>query len=144
MGGWFKGTRLDWKRVVPAPKMVRKRGLKLRETLRSWKVGMKWNSEKIIILLSLTIKINSYLKFFNNKIENYYERLQGTVNTNLGPERFADPKALDPNRCRQPTLWLHDLCPKDPNCASNKLHLIWFKALLQGNTITVAHMKYQH
>ncbi len=35
---------------------------------------------------------------------------QGTVDNNLGPERLAGPKALDPNYCRQPTLLLHDLC----------------------------------
>ncbi len=34
---------------------------------------------------------------------------QGTVN-NLGPGCLAGPKALDPNYCRQPILWLHDLC----------------------------------
>ncbi len=35
---------------------------------------------------------------------------QGTVDNNLGPDHFPGPKALDPNNCRQPTLWLHDLC----------------------------------
>ncbi len=29
---------------------------------------------------------------------------QGTVDNNLGPDRLAGPKALDPNNCRQPTL----------------------------------------
>ena len=29
---------------------------------------------------------------------------QGTVYNNLGPERLAGPKALDPNYFRQPTL----------------------------------------
>ena len=29
---------------------------------------------------------------------------QGTVDDNLGPDRLAGPKALDPNYCRQPTL----------------------------------------
>ena len=33
---------------------------------------------------------------------------QGTVDNNLGPDRLAGPKALDPNYCRQPRL--HDLC----------------------------------
>ena len=28
----------------------------------------------------------------------------GDGDNNLGPERFAGPKALDPNYCRQPTL----------------------------------------
>ena len=35
---------------------------------------------------------------------------QGTVDNNLGPDRLAGPKALEPNYCRQLTLWLHDLC----------------------------------
>ena len=29
---------------------------------------------------------------------------QGTVDNNLGPDRLAGPKALDPNYCRQATL----------------------------------------
>ncbi len=29
---------------------------------------------------------------------------QGMVDNNLGPDRLAGPKALDPNYCRQPTL----------------------------------------
>ena len=29
---------------------------------------------------------------------------QGTVDNNLGPDRLAGPKDLDPNYCRQPTL----------------------------------------
>ena len=29
---------------------------------------------------------------------------QGTVDNNLGPDRLANPKYLDPNYCRQPTL----------------------------------------
>ncbi len=29
---------------------------------------------------------------------------QGTVDNNLGPDRLAGPKGLDPNYCRQPTL----------------------------------------
>ena len=35
---------------------------------------------------------------------------QGTVDFNQGKDRLADPKALDPNYCRQPTLRLHDFC----------------------------------
>ena len=35
---------------------------------------------------------------------------QGTVDNNLGPDRLEGPNALDPNYCRQQTLWLHDLC----------------------------------
>ena len=29
---------------------------------------------------------------------------QGTVDNNLGPDRLAGQKALDPNYCRQPTF----------------------------------------
>ena len=29
---------------------------------------------------------------------------QGMVDNNLGPDRLAGAKALDPNYCRQPTL----------------------------------------
>ena len=29
---------------------------------------------------------------------------QGTVDNNLGPDRFEGPKALDPDCCRQKTL----------------------------------------
>ena len=29
---------------------------------------------------------------------------QGAVVNNLGPDRLAGPKALDPNYCRQPAL----------------------------------------
>ena len=35
---------------------------------------------------------------------------QWTVDTNLGPDRLAGTKALDPNHCRQLILTLHDLC----------------------------------
>ena len=35
---------------------------------------------------------------------------EGTVDNNLGADRLAGPKALDPNYCRQPTLWLHGTC----------------------------------
>ncbi len=39
-------------------------------------------------------------------IEEYILRVipQGTVDNILGPDRLAGPKALEPNRCRQPTL----------------------------------------
>ncbi len=41
-----------------------------------------------------------------NVMESRYIRVipQGTVDNNLGPDRLAGPKALDPNYCRQPTL----------------------------------------
>ncbi len=34
--------------------------------------------------------------------------LQVTVDNNIGPDRLAGTRALDPNYCRQPTLWLHN------------------------------------
>ncbi len=33
-----------------------------------------------------------------------YLRAQGMVDNNLGPDRLAGPKSLDPNYCRLPTL----------------------------------------
>ena len=48
---------------------------------------------------------------------------QGTVDDNLGPDRLAGPKALDPNSCRQPTHWLHDLCLEVLIVHINELHL---------------------
>ena len=53
---------------------------------------------------------------------------QGTVDNNLGPDRLAGPKALDPNYCRQPTLWLHDLCLKVLTVHGTELRLFWVKA----------------
>ena len=39
------------------------------------------------------------------KYKIYESYLRGrTVNNNLGPDRLAGPKALDPNHCRQPIL----------------------------------------
>ena len=32
------------------------------------------------------------------------------VDNKLGPDCLAGHKALDPNYCKQPILWLHDLC----------------------------------
>ncbi len=53
---------------------------------------------------------------------------QGTVDNNLGPDRFAGPKALDPYWCWQPTLWLHDLCLEVLTVHSTKLRL-WHSPL---------------
>ena len=39
-----------------------------------------------------------------NKIPTIRVIPQGTVDNNLGPDRLAGPKALDPNYCTQPTL----------------------------------------
>ncbi len=54
---------------------------------------------------------------------------QGTVDNNLGSDRLAGPKALDPNNyCRQPTLWLHNLCLEVLTEYGNVLRLFWAKA----------------
>ena len=36
--------------------------------------------------------------------------LQGTVDNNLCTNCLVGIKALDHDYCRQPTLWLHELC----------------------------------
>ena len=41
---------------------------------------------------------------------------QGTVYNNLGPDRLAGPKALDPNYCRQPTPLIARPLSGNPNC----------------------------
>ncbi len=53
---------------------------------------------------------------------------QGTVDNNLGPDRLAGTKALDPNYCRHPTLWLHDLCLEVITVHGIELRLFWAKA----------------
>ncbi len=72
----------------------------------------------------------------------YYKRVipQGTVDNNLGPDRLAGPKALDPNYCRQPTLSLHDLCLEVLSVHGNKLRLFGAKAFLPTHTINVEHL----
>ena len=42
---------------------------------------------------------------------------QGTVDNNLGPDRLAGPKALDPNHCRQQTPLIARPVSGSPNCA---------------------------
>ncbi len=53
---------------------------------------------------------------------------QGTVDNNLVLERLAGPKALDPNYCKQPTLWLYDLCLEVLYVHGNELRLYGAKA----------------
>ncbi len=48
---------------------------------------------------------------------------QGTFDNNLGPDRLAGHKALDPNYCRQPTLSLHNLCLEILTAHGNELRL---------------------
>ncbi len=50
---------------------------------------------------------------------------QGTVNNNPGPDHLAGPKALDPNSCRQPTLWLHGRCLEVLTVHGTELRLFW-------------------
>ncbi len=52
---------------------------------------------------------------------------QGTVDNNLGPDRLAGRRALDPNYCRQPTLWLHDLYLEVLTVHGTELHLFGVK-----------------
>ncbi len=47
---------------------------------------------------------------FRYSIDNIRLIPQGTVDNNLESDRLDGLKALDPNYCRQPTFWLHDLC----------------------------------
>ncbi len=53
---------------------------------------------------------------------------EGTVDNNLGPGCLAGPKALDPNYCRQPNLWLNDLCLEVLTVHGIELRLFWAKA----------------
>ncbi len=65
---------------------------------------------------------------------------QGTVDNNLGPDRLAGPKALDPNYCRQQTLWLHDLYLEVLTVHGNELHVFGGKAFAPTHTIYVVHL----
>ena len=60
---------------------------------------------------------------------------QGTVDNNLGPDRLVDP-----NYCRQPTLWLHDLCLEVLTVHGNELRLFGAKAFPPTHTISVVHL----
>ena len=64
----------------------------------------------------------------------------GTVDNNLRPDRLVGPKALDPNYCRQPTLWLHDLCLEFLTVHGNELRLFGAKASPHTHTINVAYL----
>ncbi len=48
---------------------------------------------------------------------------QGTGYDNLWPDRLVGPKALNPNYCWQPTLWLHDICLEVLTVHGDELHL---------------------
>ncbi len=63
---------------------------------------------------------------------------QGTVDNNLGPDRLAGPKALNPNYYRQPTLWLHDLCLEVLIVHGNELRLFGARAFSLTHTINVS------
>ncbi len=49
------------------------------------------------------------------------------VDNNLRPDRLADPKALEPNHCIQPTIWLHGLCLEVQAVHGTELRLFWAK-----------------
>ncbi len=65
---------------------------------------------------------------------------QGTVDNNLGPDRLAGTKALDPNYCRQPTLRLHNLCLEVLTVHGIKLRLFLGQGIPPTHTINVAHL----
>ncbi len=65
---------------------------------------------------------------------------QGTDDDNIEPDCLECPKALDPNCCRQPTLWLHDLCLEVLTVHGTELRLFGAKAFLPTHTINVAHL----
>ncbi len=50
------------------------------------------------------------------------------VNNNLRLDCLVSPKALDPNGCRQPTLWLHELCLEVLAAHGTELELFGAKA----------------
>ena len=60
---------------------------------------------------------------FSAKINNIRLIPHGTFDNNLGLDRLASPKALDPNYCRQPTLSLHGICLKVLSEQGTGLHL---------------------
>ncbi len=52
-------------------------------------------------------------------------------------------KALDSNHCRQPTLWLHDLCLKVPNVHGTELLLFGASDIAAGGTTrTISYISY--
>ena len=63
---------------------------------------------------------------------------QGTVDNNLGADRLSGLRALDPNYCRQPTLWLHELRLEVLTVHRTELRLFWAKAFPPIHTINVA------
>ena len=78
----------------------------------------------------LTLKSNTHcwyiidMYFIFNLVRGIIRLIpQGTVDNNLGPDRLAGPKALDPNHCRQSTLWLHVLCLDVLTVHGIELHL---------------------
>ncbi len=63
----------------------------------------------MIFFVSIAFRFDSKKQEINHEIDGYFLTSlvyihQGTVDNNLGPDRLAGPKALDPNYCRQPTL----------------------------------------
>ncbi len=52
----------------------------------------------------------------------------GDGDNNLGQDRLAGPKDLEPNYCRQPTLRLQYLCLEVLTVHGIELRLFWAKA----------------
>ena len=125
-------------------KMIRKKKIshqfkvfkKFWEKLWKWWSGLySWG----FIWQILSLKLNKIAFGFPRKFIRVIP--QGTVDNNLGPDCLAGPKALDPNYCRQPTLWLHDLCLADLNVHGNELCLFGAKAPPPPtHTINIAHL----
>ncbi len=117
--------------------------LKYRKNLVYYLIRSTGNFPKIMTRKSKTRVIaNDALNTDRlTKYNVYIKRLipQGTVDNNLGPDRLTGPKALDPNYCRQPTLWLHDLCLQFLILHGNELRLFGTKA----QTIKVGYLTLQ-
>ncbi len=69
--------------------------------------------------------------------------LQGTFVYNLRPCSWAGQKALDPNHCRQPTLWLHDIFLEVLTVHGTKFNLFGSKAFPPTHTTNGAHLTKQ-
>ncbi len=96
------------------------------------------------IILILILLISSFFFLLKYRVVVTYESYpQRTVDNNIGPDRFEGSKALDLNYCRQPTLWLHDLCLEVLTVHGIELHLLRAKAVPPTHTINVALLTLQ-
>ena len=62
--------------------------------------------DNYFVLVKMNCNTLGWLQILPTTTKTKYIRVipQGTVDNNLGSDRLAGPKALDPNYCRQPTL----------------------------------------